>query len=322
MGDLVIARPEGLKQSRIKLQKEAVLPLITAALKEDIGPRDVTTSLLIPKGQWAKGELVTREEGAIAGLQVAEWTFSAVDVKIQFKPTVRDGQEIHPGKAVAYVEGPARGILMAERTALNFLSRMSGIATLARRFVDKVKRTGVQIMDTRKTTPTLRLLEKYAVAAGGGVPHRRGLYDQVLIKDNHLQLVAGRIKEVSDTQGVSDTGFVSAIERAVKEARAKLQKQVLIEVEVTTLQEFRQALSAQADIVLLDNMKLSEIQEAVRIRNALSRSKRGFKPLLEASGGVTLENVGVIATTGVDRISIGALTHSAPALNLALELLD
>ncbi len=297
----------------IKLEKETVLPLITAALKEDIGPRDVTTSILIPKERTAEAELIVREDGVIAGLQVGEWTFAQVEPKIRFKPTVRDGDRIHPGKAVAYVEGPARGILMAERTVLNFLGRMSGIASLTRAFLDRVEsvrpRSGfrVRIMDTRKTTPTLRLLEKYAVASGGGTPHRKGLYDQILIKGNHLKLIAG--------------GRPSPIEQAVALARSKLQKPSVVEVEVKEMKEFRQALSAGADIILLDNMGTADIQEAVRLRNAFLRSKKGQRILLEVSGGVTLETVQGIAAAGVDRISIGALTHSAPALNLALEVL-
>ena len=288
------------------LDKQAVLPLIAAALKEDVGPRDLTSSVLIPKTKWAKADFVVREEGVAAGLAIVEWTFSLVDPQIRFKPNLKDGERVHPGKVVAYVEGPARGVLAAERTALNFFSRLSGIATLTRQFVDRVKKYKVQIMDTRKTTPTLRFLEKYAVAAGGGTLHRRGLFDQVLIKDNHLQLLGNH--------------RLSAVELAVKEARRKLQKAV-IEVEVKNLQEFRLCLSAAADIILLDNMPLAEIQEAVRLRNAVARSKKERKPLLEVSGGVRLENVESIAAAGVDRISVGALTHSAPALDAALELL-
>lgn len=302
----------------VKLQKETVLPVIEAALKEDVGPRDVTTAALIPKEQQAKGDLVVRQEGVVAGLQVAEWTFDQVEPKIRFKPTLRDGDPVRPGKVVAFVEGPARGILTAERTALNFLSHLSGIATFTRAFVDKVRRYPTQILDTRKTTPALRLLEKYAVAMGGGVPHRMGLYDQVLIKDNHLRLVASRRERGASPKGKGP----STIEVAVREARAKLQKGLLIEVEVTTLQEFRQALSAQADIILLDNMKLSDIQEAVRLRNALVRSRKQRRILIEVSGGVTLETVEKMAATGADRISIGALTHSAPALDVALELVE
>ncbi len=305
----VIANPEGVKQSRPKYEiaslplvaRNDVLPLITAALKEDIGAKDLTSSAIIPKDQQAKGDLVVRQEGVVAGIQVAEWVFAQVDSRIRFKPMVQDGSRVFPGKAVAFVEGPARGILAAERTALNFLGHLSGVASLTRLFVEKVKRYRVQILDTRKTTPTLRLLEKYAVAAGGGTPHRMGLYDQVLIKDNHLRLVP-------------------SLDGAVREARVKSQKETVIEVEVNDLRQFRLALSAQADIVLLDNMKLADIQEAVRIRNAVARSKQSRKPLLEVSGGVTLANIEAIAAAGVDRISVGMLTHSAPALNVALEL--
>lgn len=307
------------KSQANSINREAVLNIVLAALKEDVGVRDLTTSTLIPKGQWAKGDLVVREEGVVAGLQVAEWTFNLVDPKIGFKPTVSDGERVYPGKVVAFAEGPGRGILSGERVALNFLSRMSGISTLTKAFVDRVKRTGVQILDTRKTTPTLRLLEKYAVAVGGGVPHRKGLYDQILIKDNHLQLVARRLHTGGGS--LSQTHLSSAVEEAVREVRTKFQGKVLIEVEVTSLQGFRQGLSAQADIILLDNMTLPEIQEAVRLRNALSRLKRERKPLLEVSGGVTLESVGSIAAAGVDRISVGALTRSAASLDFALELI-
>jgi len=287
----------------IVLSKEAVLPLILAALKEDVGAKDLTSSAIIPKDHQAKGDLIVRQEGIIAGLQVAEWVFAQTDSRIRFKPMVPDGTRVFPGKVVAFVEGPARGILAAERTALNFLGHLSGVASLTRLFVEKVRRYRVQILDTRKTTPGLRLLEKYAVAAGGGTPHRMGLYDQVLIKDNHLKLVGSLVE-------------------AVKEARSKLQKDLLVEVEVADLRQFRLALSAQADIVLLDNMNLADIQEAVRLRNAVARSKQARKPFLEVSGGGTLAGVEAIAAAGVDRISVGVLTHSAPALNVALELVS
>ncbi len=307
-----------------KLQKEALLPLIAAALKEDVGARDVTSSVLIPKDQWAKGDLVVRQEGVAAGIQVMEWTFGQADPRIRFKPNLRDGGLVHPGKVVAYVEGPARGMLAAERTALNFFGRLSGIASYTRQFVDRVKKYKVQIMDTRKTTPTLRFLEKYAVAMGGGTLHRKGLFDQVLIKDNHLHLIASRLH--SESGGFPSTPGIphhrlSAVEAAVREVRRKFLAKALIEVEVKTLQEFRLALSAEANIILLDNMPAADIQEAVRLRNAVVRSKKDRKILLEVSGGVRLENVEAIAAAGVDRISIGALTHSAPALDVALDLI-
>ncbi|MBI1952547.1 MAG: carboxylating nicotinate-nucleotide diphosphorylase [Candidatus Omnitrophica bacterium] len=291
----------------MKLEKNAVLPLIVAALKEDVGSKDLTTAALIPPQRQAKAELVVREDGVVAGLPVAEWTFAQVDPRIRFRPTVQDGDAVHPDKVVVFLEGPARGILTAERVALNFVGRLSGIASLTRQFVDKVKPRQVEILDTRKTTPGLRLLEKYAAACGGGTPHRMGLFDQVLIKENHLRLVE---------KGQSP----SAIEQAIGLARQKSPKGITVEIEVTNLKEFRQALAAGPEIILLDNMKLVDIAEAVRIRNAVVRSKKEPKILLEISGGVTLENVGPLAATGVERISIGALTHSAPALNVALEV--
>lgn len=291
-----------------RLEKGMVLPMIVAALKEDIGPRDLTTSALILKDQQAKAEIVVHREGVIAALSVAEWTFSQIDPKIRFQPTVRDGEKVYPDKAVAFLEGPARGMLMGERVALNFLGRLSGIATLTRLFVEKIKGTTAKILDTRKTTPTLRRLEKYAVEVGGGLNHRMGLYDGILIKENHLRL-AGTVSETS------------AIEEFIQRARAAAgRKPMPVEVEVTRLQEFRQALSAQVDLILLDNMRLSEIQEAVRLRNAAARGRSARKPLLEVSGGVNLSNARAIALTGVDRISVGALTHSAPTLDVALEV--
>lgn len=299
----------------MKLEKSQVLPLITSALKEDIGPRDLTASALIPHGETAEAQIVARQEGILAGLAVAEWTFAAVDPRIRFKPMVRDGERIYPEKAVVFLEGPARGVLVAERVALNFLGRLSGIATLTHAFVDEVRGTPAKIFDTRKTTPTLRFLERYAVSAGGGMNHRMGLYDQVLIKENHLRLVAKQPLK-----------HPSVIEQAVAQVRAALRglspKGTLpVEVEVTTLAEFRQALAARAEIILLDNMELRDIQEAVRLRDAVVRSRKARKILLEASGGVTLQTVRALAQAGVDRISVGALTHSAPAFNLALEVI-
>lgn len=321
--------------------RQRVLPLIQAALKEDVGAKDLTSDALIGREQAAKADLVVREEGIIAGLAVAEWTFGLADPKIRFKPMARDGQKVFPGKTAAFVEGPARGILAAERVALNFVGRLSGIATLTRAFVEQVRGTSARILDTRKTTPTLRLLDRYAVAAGGGMNHRAGLYSQVLIKENHLRILAAQSRKGSDPsmRGQTPLGFrpaPSAIERAIARARARVQKGVLVEAEVTNLQEFREALAAGPDIILLDNMRLAEIQEAVRLRNAVARSRpfggagpelgrgapgrRVGKILLEVSGGVTLESVRAIALAGVERISVGVLTHSAPALDVALEV--
>lgn len=317
-----------------KLDQDAVVPILAAALKEDVGSKDLTTVSLVSKSEFAKGELIAKAEGVIAGLRVAEWTFERVEPKIGFKPTVQEGQFVFPGKAVAFVEGPARGILIAERVALNFLSRLSGIATLTRAYVKKIQGTSAQIFDTRKTTPTLRFLERYAVVVGGGVNHRMNLGSQVLIKDNHLKVMASRPSTVfSGRKGAGGrlagqagrlAGQVevrgSVLEQAVWKVRKSIPKGSPVEVEVTDLKEFRQALAATADIVLLDNMALSDIQEAVRLRNALRRGRKGVQPLLEVSGGVTLNNVRAIADCGVDRISVGSLTHSAPILDVSLEI--
>lgn len=271
---------------------EAAEPLIRLALREDIGSGDVTTEATIPSGARGRGEIIAKARGIVCGLPVAAAAFRAVDEEISLIPRVRDGEPVQPGDVVAEVEGPLRGILAAERTALNFLSRLSGIATLTARFVEAVAPYRAVILDTRKTTPGWRVLEKYAVRCGGGRNHRMGLYDMVLIKDNHVK-ACGSIAE------------------AVRRVRAA-GVTVPIEVEVQSLAELKETLELGVDRVLLDNFSVEEIAEAVRIT-------AGRVPL-EASGGVTLENAAVIAATGVDYISVGALTHSAPALDLSLEL--
>lgn len=296
----------------MNLNKALILPLLTSALKEDIGARDLTVSALIPKDQTAKAEIIVHREGVIAGLPVAEAVFSLLDPKIRFQPLIKEGEKVFADKVIAFMEGPARGILSAERTALNFLGHLSGIATAAALFTEKIKGTQAKILDTRKTTPGLRLLEKYAVAVGGGVNHRMGLFDGVLIKENHLRMVSHR------TAGAF--GHLSAVEESVRLARQQSLKNTVIEIEVTTLDEFRKALAASADIILLDNMRLNDIEEAVRLRNALFRSRKEKRILLEVSGGITISNVRAVALSGVDRISVGAITHSAPSLDMALEI--
>lgn len=266
--------------------------LIEQALKEDVGPGDVTTRAVIPLGVRGKGAILVKAHGVICGLQVAAEVFRAVDERISFRPRVREGEPVQPGDVVAEVEGPLRGILTAERTALNFLARLSGIATLTARFVDAVAPYRAVILDTRKTTPGWRVLEKYAVRCGGGRNHRMGLYDMVLIKDNHI----------------AACGSISEAVRRVRAAGVG----VPVEVEVKNLDELREALKLGVDRILLDNFSVEDIAEAVKIAE-------GRVPL-EASGGVTLDNVAAIAATGVDYISVGALTHSAPALDLSLEL--
>jgi quinolinate synthase len=272
---------------------EAARPVIDLAIREDIGLGDATSEAVLPAGQRLLGQIVSKAAGVIAGLPVVEAVFRAVDPAVRFVALVAEGQEVVPGEPVAEVRGKARSLLSAERTALNFLQRMSGIATLTRRYVDAVSATEAAILDTRKTAPGLRLLDKYAVRMGGGQNHRAGLYDMILIKDNHVEAAGG---------------ILPAIQRA-RSAYPDLP----IEVEVKSLEELREALSAEPalDRIMLDNMDLKTMRQAVALA-------AGRVPL-EASGGVTLETVAEIAGTGVDCISVGALTHSVRALDLSLE---
>jgi nicotinate-nucleotide pyrophosphorylase (carboxylating) len=263
---------------------------VYAALAEDLGEGDVTTEATIDEGTAGSATLVVREAGVVCGLRIVETVFRALDPEIVFEPLVDEGAFVDSG-AVARVRGSKRAILTGERTALNFLGRLSGIATLTRRFVDAVAGTGVAILDTRKTTPGLRALEKHAVFLGGGRNHRFGLDDGVLVKDNHLR-AAGSVGE------------------AVERLRAVTD--LPIEIECDTLAQVEQALDAGAEAILLDNMGTDELRAAVALVDGRAR--------LEASGGVTLETVRAIAETGVDEISVGALTHSARSLDVSLEL--
>ncbi|MFO7271542.1 MAG: carboxylating nicotinate-nucleotide diphosphorylase [Sphaerobacter thermophilus] len=278
------------------MQGDYVRRIVQLALAEDLGTGDVTTLATVPEGLQASGYLLAKSPGVLSGLEVAALVFHEVDPAITFEPLAADGDRIAPGQHLARVSGPARGILSAERVALNFLQRLSGVATLTARYVEAVEGTGARIIDTRKTTPGMRLLEKAAVRHGGGHNHRVGLSDGVLIKDNHLAAIGG-----------SDR-----IARAVAAARAFAPHTLRIEVEVTSLEELDQALAAGADVILLDNMPIDMMAEAVR--------RTAGRAILEASGGITLETVRQVAETGVDLISSGALTHSAPALDISLEI--
>ena len=266
--------------------------LIERALAEDIGVGDVTTDALVPADARARAIIEQKARGIIAGLDVARAVFEAVDGELRWEPRVTEG-EWREGGPVAEIWGSAASILKGERVALNFLGRLSGIATLTARFVRAVEGTGTQILDTRKTTPGLRELEKRAVATGGGTNHRSGLHDAILVKENHIE-AAGGVGE--------------ATRRALAAARDRMQ----VEVECASLEEVEETLNAGASMILLDNMTPDELRRAVEL--TAGRAK------LEASGGVTLENVGEIAETGVDYISVGALTHSAPALDLSLRM--
>ncbi len=269
--------------------------LIDLALAEDIGGGDVTTLATVAADRRARGTLLAKSPGVISGLDVAAAVFRRVDPAVVFTPLVADGARVGERQPIATVEGAARSLLVGERTALNLLQRLSGVATLTAAFVAAVAGTGARIVDTRKTTPGLRALEKAAVRHGGGHNHRFGLADGVLIKDNHLAAVGGP----------------NRVAEAVRLARATAPHGLKIEVEVTTLPELDEALGVGADIVLLDNMPVAELAEAVR--------RTAGRALLEASGGVTLETVRAVAETGVGLISVGALTHSAPALDISLD---
>jgi nicotinate-nucleotide pyrophosphorylase (carboxylating) len=278
--------------------------LIELALAEDLGDRgDVTSNALISREARGQGVFVARSAGVLCGVEVVRLIAErfALELVSAPPPAWRDGVQVQPGQRLGAVRGSMRSVLAFERPALNFLQRLSGIASLTARFVATIEGTNAHIYDTRKTTPGWRALEKYAVRCGGGHNHRMGLYDAVLIKDNHVACLA-------------DTG--DPIGRAITAARAAVAPDTTVEVEVTSLAQLDRALQCAPDIVLLDNMTLDEMAEA-----AERRSQRAPAILLEASGGVTLESVRAIAQTGVDRISVGALTHSAPALDMAVNVL-
>jgi nicotinate-nucleotide pyrophosphorylase (carboxylating) len=267
-----------------------MLELIDQALAEDVGGGDATTQLLVPEHATGRATLTQKAPGVIAGLRVAEAVFHRVDPTLRWHTHVSEGMWSEAGTRVAEVAGPSRSILTAERVALNFLQRLSGVATLTARYVREVEGTGARILDTRKTTPGLRVLEKQAVLAGGGHNHRSGLFDAILVKENHAAM-AGGVGEAT---------------------RRALSSSLPVEVECSSLAEVREALEAGAPRILLDNMTNDQLREAVAL--TAGRAK------LEASGGVSLETVRAIAETGVDYISVGALTHSAPALDVSLIL--
>lgn len=275
------------------LSRWQVEPIVRAALAEDLGAGDITTCSVVPADLVARATLVAREGGVVAGLPVAHLVFSLVDETIDFQPLVGEGAGVSPDGPIVRLVGPARGILSGERVALNFLQRLSGIATRTARMVAMVKDYPVRITDTRKTTPGLRVLEKYAVRVGGGVNHRFSLSDAVLIKDNHIAAAGG---------------ILPAVERA----RRRLGPAVKIEVEAQTPQQVEEALQAGAELIMLDNMALGLVRAMVALVNGRAR--------LEASGGITEENLLEVARTGVDYISVGALTHSPRALDISLEM--
>ena len=286
------------------LDLDALQDLLVRALQEDVGPGDITSEAVIPPDARARAAFVMRRDAVVAGLPVVERLFALVSPAVRFEPLVSDGERVEEGQVVARVEGPARTLLRAERLALNFLQRLSGIATLTRRCVVAAGETGVQIMDTRKTTPCWRILEKYAVRCGGGANHRMGLYDQVLIKDNHLRVAARRHGD-------------GAVAWSVRTARQAVGPGIKVEAEADTLQQAAEAVEAGADVVMLDNMDLEAIRRAVADIRAMGEAGRRVE--IEVSGGVGPDEIADLAATGVNRISLGCLTHSAPAADIALQ---
>ena len=271
--------------------------LIELALSEDIGKGDLTSEAAIEENLKAKGIIVAKEEGVIAGLEIAKMVFHQLDPNLVFESSFEDGNKVMKKEKVATLKGKVKSILSGERTALNFLQRLSGIATLTSKYLEKIKDTQVKILDTRKTTPGLRALEKYAVKMGGGENHRMGLFDMILIKENHIKAVGN-------------------ISKAIQNAKTKYPNE-RIEVETKNLEEVKEATSSGADWIMLDNMSIEEIKKAVKV---IRSSQKEIK--IEASGGVNLNNVREIALTGVNFISVGALTHSAPALDFSLLLVE
>lgn len=274
--------------------------IIDHAIKEDLGSGDMTTRLTVPKKAKASALIIAKEPGIISGTAAAKEVFRRIDRRIKFVQVAGDGRRVKKGSVIARLSGPAGPILTGERTALNFLQRLSGIATLTDRFVSKIIGTKAVILDTRKTVPGMRALEKAAVKDGGGKNHRMGLYDAILIKDNHIA-VAGGITEAIDI------------------VKARLIAPLLVEVEAESLGQVREALEAGADRVLLDNMNIKMLKQSVKMIRAWNLFKNK-KVKCEASGGVGLDNVGAVAGTGVDYISIGELTHSPKALDISLEI--
>ncbi|MEO1996317.1 MAG: carboxylating nicotinate-nucleotide diphosphorylase [Planctomycetaceae bacterium] len=279
----------------------AAQSLIAAALSEDLGEiGDRTGRALIDSSETGRVQIVSRSAGVLAGLPVARQVFAELDSQIVFRSELNDGVRLNSGSVVASLSGPLQSLLIGERTALNFLSHLSGVATLTSAYVQRVADTSCQLLDTRKTLPGYRSLQKYAVRCGGGTNHRLGLHDGILIKDNHLAAWSRR----SAAASVAD---------AVRRAR-QVDQRACLEVEVDAIDQLHDALDASPDIVLLDNMSLETLRSAVAVRN-----QRAAHVQLEASGGITLETVAQVAATGVDRISVGAITHSAAALDLGFD---
>ncbi len=278
---------------RIELDLDQVDRIIKTALEEDVGRGDITTDTICPEKENCRAVIRAKEKGVIAGLPVAKRVFQKLDLTVVCVDNINDGDRVKAGEELSEIIGSARAVLTGERLALNILQRLSGIATLTSKYVKAVEGLPVKILDTRKTAPGLRVLDKYAVSAGGGYNHRFGLFDGVLIKDNHIRMAGG-------------------VSKAVETVRKKYRQKYKIEVETSDFEEVREALVSGADIIMLDNMTPEQMKKAVGLIAG--------NALVEASGGITLKSVRKVAETGVDFISVGSLTHSAPALDIGLYL--
>jgi nicotinate-nucleotide pyrophosphorylase (carboxylating) len=277
----------------MKLDKSEIKKIIKSALKEDIAKGDITTNAIISKKSKSIGRFLVKSDGVICGLSIAKMVFEELDKNISFKMFCKDGDFLKAGTIAAEIKGSERTLLTGERTALNFMQRLSGIATMAHFYSEKLKDSSAQLLDTRKTAPGLRMLDKYAVKKGGGKNHRIGLFDMVLIKDNHIKAA-------------------SSITKAVSLIRKKYGNKFKIEVETKNIDEVREALETKADIIMLDNMSIEIMKEAVKIIAGKAKT--------EASGNITSENIAEVASTGVDFISVGALTHSVKALDISMKI--
>ncbi len=280
-----------MKKSGLNI--EEIKSVIDYSLKEDIGNGDITTNSLIPIDLQSKATMIAKSTGVIAGLAIAEYVFRTLSEDITWKTFVNDGDKVSKGDLILEISGSYRALLTGERVALNFLQRMSGIATMTANYVDTLKDYKTKILDTRKTVPGLRLIDKYAVMMGGGTNHRIGLYDMVLIKDNHIKIAGG-------------------ITNAVAQIKKNLPSEIKIEVEATTIEEVKEALATGVDIIMLDNMSNNTMTESVKIINGRAK--------VEASGNMTIERLREVAATGVDFISIGALTHSVSAFDISMNI--
>ena len=291
------------------LNKSRIDTIIRFALKEDVGSGDITSVSVLDKDLEVDAVILSRQKAVVCGMEIAEMAFATVDPSVKFKPMVQDGESIEPDQEIAFVEGNARSVMKAERTAINFLGLLSGVSTRTREMAEAVKGTKAGVYDTRKTIPLHRYLEKYAVRVGGGHNHRSGLWDMVLMKDNHIRAFAAQNNM---------TDFCAVIKEMIRRARAGVQKNTRVEIEVETLKECECALEEGPDVIMLDNMTPETVKQAVAMR---ASKKLEGKVIFEVSGGITPDNIGSYAGSGVEMISSGSLTSSVRSVDFSLEVI-